>query len=177
MHEESKQFFDGLLLGSLVIGLIIVTFIAFILFNNDDSNPVEEVRDLTEVQDVLTEQAIAPLLLAEEAGQSLTISGKDYLIHKAVEDQELGITYRGLVENNDSTEVYASLWSQNGAQLNYLAETDLLTISGANLIQIQQILSDHSLLLQNDEGQLLEYDLKMGLVKPWEKSESSLNKK
>jgi hypothetical protein len=172
MHDESKQFFDGLLLGSLVIGVIIVTLIAFFLFNGaqetqDTESQVE--RDLSSIQPVIIVDELPKTIdLAHEIGQSIVVNEQEYVIHKSVEDIQLGITYRGLQVEAGSTEVFASLWSVGGQQLDYLATTDLLTVSGVSSIQVLEIISNHALLLQDDSGLLLEYDLEIGLVSPQE---------
>ena len=162
MSKENKQFFDGVLLGALVVGLVLVTIITYILFQN-----APEVGEGT----VFIERTfnVEPSdnldLLTDELGQSIVIEDMTYTIEVSAFDKSTELTYRTLKDENDL--LYPSLWAKEGQQLLYKPTVDIFTASGEQNMTIINIYSDHELILQTIDGVLLSYDLISGIIQPW----------
>lgn len=162
MEEEKKQFFDGFLLGALVVGLMIVTIITFFLYQN--------ARKVGEGTPQLTEKIVevAPTgaeQRKEDQGKSVQVRGEVFVIAHAFHDADKQLMYRSLKDHAGN--VYASLWAKNGEQLLYAAEIPLLDAIGASYASVVSIHSPHEIVLMSKANQLFIYDLEKGVVQPW----------
>ena len=162
MSKENKEFFDGVLLGALVIGLGLVTIITYILFQN-----APEVGEGTVFVDrTFTVEPSDNLdVLTDELGQSIVIEDITYTIEVSAFDKSTELTYRTLKDENDL--LYPSLWAKEGQQLLYKPTVDIYTASGQKNLKIIHINSDNELIIQTIDGDLLSYDLTSGIIQPW----------
>ncbi len=161
MHKrEEGQFFDGLLLGALLSGLVIVLLIVFFLLHN-----VKQVGE-DHMQYSTHEITIAPInevvLNNTEIGQIVAIEDQVYSIDQSFTNTESDLTYRTLKLGTNLS--YASIWTKNGEQLLYKANNALLTVSGNQSIAIIAIKDDHTLLLQLSGDQEVVYNLQNGMI-------------
>jgi len=162
--REEGQFFDGLLLGGLITGVVIACCIVFLLFH--DANEVGEGSYIPRRQEVLITIPEQKKIIqnTDEIGKSVIQNERSYIIEASFTKKEEDLTYRSLIAPDKS--VHASIWSKEGEQLLYKANNDIFVASGAQKIEILDILSAESLLISTEEEQSYQYNLKTGMVIP-----------
>lgn len=162
MHQkEERQFFDGLLLGALLAGIIIALLIIFFVLHNAKEVGEGDVYPLS--PSIILAPVSTVVYNEDEIGQTAVIGGDSYTIDASFSKKELDLTYRTLKSVDNL--LYASIWSKEGEQLLYKANNDLITVSGGGeSIIIKDILTNQTLLLELQEGKQVTYDLHKGMI-------------
>lgn len=172
MHQESKQFLDGILLGAITYGLMLGFSVvaALAIFSNLElpTDPLQSNKEIAIADQIQLANAKVKISFREDdINQSIEIQGKQYVIQQSVQDMESGLVYRRLQPHSDPLVSIASIWSENGEQLLSVGVTGLKTLAGSSVVRVHEIKSDHELILSNHVDDLLIYDLTTGMVWPW----------
>jgi len=112
MQTEDIKFFEGLTVGAVLMGLVVLAFFAYGLFR-------QTVHE-TEMNYVVAKTIISPAIsishenLAEQ-GQVIKVGEDLYSIRLAIKHFDNDIVFRTL--QSESGQFYASLWGQGGQEL------------------------------------------------------------
>lgn len=136
MSQEDKQFFDGMFVGAIIVGLVLVTIIAFFLFTSGQ----EVGENLSQPPDLIEEPAVdtSTKPIAEKQPQddasgqlldTIAISGHQYVVIQLLEHPRKDLMFRLLAESTDDfseiMDQYSNsnyLTSFNGNTLFYTSE-------------------------------------------------------
>jgi len=108
MSEEDQKFFGGMLLGAIIVGLILMTLIAFVLFQNAEDVgefrvPVKKIS-----QEIKELEAMPKLADKKRVGEVTQIEGSSYYVLQSLTNDEAGLVVRVLLKQTDRNEDFVN---------------------------------------------------------------------
>lgn len=182
MSKEDKQFFDGLLLGGVLVGIVLVVFIIYAFFRNPQ--PLGDYTYTIQKQnsDTTKEQLLNVLIetTPEEAFipqpiTSLSAADKQYITLVELKNIQEGLVYRLLAEDTSENRLKLqeaiesdilphcldtlsgftptlSIWDQNGERLLHMNENTFINTQSFSICPVVRKWHNSDLIIEQAYG-------------------------
>lgn len=154
MDIEDIKFFEGLMIGAVFMGLIVLVVFAYGLFQQ---TVYQSEMNYVVAKSIDAPVAVTSHLQLEEKGQPVFIDSNSYTIQKAIKQYDGGLVFRTL--KSEDGFIYPSLWGKDGQEL--LVKSSLgLSQFDLQDISFEDFYSNTSIIVSRPFGRRFLLDLR-----------------